>query len=287
MLPLISARKDILAWYASSGRHGLPWRQTRDPYKVLVSEFMLQQTQVTRVIPKYEAFLAKFPSIGALAEASRAEVLNLWQGLGYNSRAVRLHALARLVVAEHGGFVPQDREALLALPGIGPYSAGAIRIFAHNIPSVSMDVNVRRILLRLFWPSGKNPAAEDLREAQLILLGEDAHDVQSALMDLGSAVCTANEPACKDCPLNTHCKTKGERPDEKKKKAPSRFRGSNRWWRGRIIKHLLERKRGRSALLNAIKPGASGSDKEAFDHALSQLQEEGFVTGDLDISDGR
>jgi len=134
----------LLAWYRIHGRAHLPWRQTRDPYRVLVSEFMLQQTQVERVLPLFEAFVAAFPDLASLAAAQAADVVRLWRGLGYNSRAVRLHALARAVVERHGGALPSDRDALLALPGIGPYTASAVRAFAFELDDVALDTNIRR-----------------------------------------------------------------------------------------------------------------------------------------------
>ncbi|MBV8299690.1 MAG: A/G-specific adenine glycosylase, partial [Candidatus Eremiobacteraeota bacterium] len=139
----------LLAWYAAHGRTHLPWRATRDPYRIVVSEFMLQQTQVERVIPLYHAFIARFPDFAALAAADAGDVVRAWRGLGYNSRAVRLHALARAVVARHGGKLPPETEALRALPGIGAYTAAAVRAFAFELDDAAVDVNVRRVIHRV------------------------------------------------------------------------------------------------------------------------------------------
>ena len=146
-LPII--QRTLLDWYAREGRD-LPWRRVRDPYAILVSELMLQQTQVDRVIPKWEAWLAQFPTIEALADAPTSDVIRAWSGLGYNRRAINLQRLAQAVVAVHGGRVPDDVAELKALPGIGPYTAGAVAAFAHNRPVAMVDVNIRRLLHRLF-----------------------------------------------------------------------------------------------------------------------------------------
>ncbi len=157
----------LLDWYRVHGRAHLPWRQTRDPYRIVVSEFMLQQTQVDRVIPLYEAFIAAFPDFAALAAAEAGDAVRMWRGLGYNSRAMRLHALARAVVERHGGVLPSDRDALLALPGIGPYTASAVRAFAFELDDVALDTNIRRIAHRtgfgLEYPRRSPPTPNSTR----------------------------------------------------------------------------------------------------------------------------
>jgi A/G-specific adenine glycosylase len=169
----------LLDWYRVHGRAHLPWRQTRDPYRIVVSEFMLQQTQVDRVIPLYEAFIAAFPDFASLAAAEAGDAVRLWRGLGYNSRAMRLHALARAVLEQHGGKLPSDREALLALPGIGPYTASAVRAFAFELDDVALDTNIRRIAHRtgfgLEYPSLATDAELDAR-ARAALEPGTAHD---------------------------------------------------------------------------------------------------------------
>jgi A/G-specific adenine glycosylase len=206
------AHERLLAWYARAGRSHLPWRHTRDPYAVLVSEVMLQQTQVERVLPKYRQFLERFPTLAALAEAPRAEVIRAWAGLGYNLRAVRLHEIARQAVEGYGGALPPTLDGLLSLKGIGRYTAGAVACFAFGQPVVTVDTNIRRVLWRLFrgiepvpWPGGERAAREALALAEWALPPERAYDWQQALMDLGATICTSRRPACERCPVAACC----------------------------------------------------------------------------------
>ena len=202
----------LLDWYAREGRHDLPWRHTRDPYAVLVSEIMLQQTQVERVLPKYRTFLARFPTLTALAEAPASDVIRAWAGLGYNTRAVRLQQIARQAVAEFGGRLPGSLEGLLALKGIGRYTAGAVACFALELPVATVDTNIRRVLWRVFrgiepatWPTGERATREHLALAEWALPSERAYDWQQALMDLGATVCLGRRPLCERCPLTSVC----------------------------------------------------------------------------------
>jgi A/G-specific adenine glycosylase len=249
----------LLAWYREHGRAHLPWRRTRDPYRVLVSEFMLQQTQVDRVIPLYEAFIAAFPTFVALAAAEAGDAVRLWRGLGYNSRAVRLHALARAVVERHGGVLPSDRESLLALPGIGPYTASAIRAFAFELDDVALDTNIRRIAHRtefgLEYPPLANDAELDAR-ARVSLLPGTAHDWNSAMMDVGATICGARAPKCLLCPLRADCAAApvdaaalAALADRTRKRSPQEsipFERTTRFIRGRIIDRLRDVPRGES-----------------------------------------
>ncbi|MBF6591500.1 MAG: A/G-specific adenine glycosylase [Ktedonobacterales bacterium] len=202
----------LLAWYIADGRAHLPWRHTRDPYAVLVSEVMLQQTQVERVLPKYQAFLARFPTLAALAEAPISAVIQAWAPLGYNVRAVRLHAIARQAVEHYGGALPATLEGLLALKGIGRYTAGAVACFAFGLPVATVDTNIRRVLWRVFrgieparWPTGEIAARGALVLAEWALPPEAAYDWQQALMDLGATICGSRRPACERCPLVACC----------------------------------------------------------------------------------
>jgi A/G-specific adenine glycosylase len=202
----------LLAWYAAEGRAHLPWRHTRDPYAVLVSEVMLQQTQVERVLPKYREWMARFPTLAALAAASAGEAIQAWAGLGYNSRAVRLHTIARQAVVEYGGALPGTLDGLLALKGIGRYTAGAVVCFAFGLPVATVDTNIRRVLWRVFrgiepaeWPAGERATRAALGLAQWALPPERAYDWQQALMDLGATVCASRRPLCEHCPLRTCC----------------------------------------------------------------------------------
>jgi A/G-specific adenine glycosylase len=198
-------QRRLLAWYRRHGRD-LPWRHTRDPYRILVSEIMLQQTQVDRVVPKYREWLQRYPSVEALARATVREVREAWYPLGYNIRPRRLRDIARAAMRRHGGRIPDTREALLALEGIGAYTAGAVLAFAYGRDVAVLDTNVRRVLRRVFLGDGAlatDGALWALSEA-LVPRGE-AYDFNQALMDLGATVCTARRPRCPGCPLARIC----------------------------------------------------------------------------------
>ncbi|HYV21549.1 MAG TPA: A/G-specific adenine glycosylase, partial [Candidatus Bathyarchaeia archaeon] len=182
-------RRRVLSWYRRSGRD-LPWRHTSEPYRVLVSEMMLQQTQVSRVLPAYRRFLQRFPTLRALSRAPLGDVLREWSGLGYNRRAVALHAAARAM----GDRVPDDLDALLALPGIGPYTARAVLTFGFERAVTPLDVNTARPLVRAF-------GARSQTDADRLVPDGRAWDWNQALMDLGATVCTRREPDCDACPL--------------------------------------------------------------------------------------
>ncbi len=202
------AQRLLLDWYERVGRK-LPWRETNDPYAILVSEMMLQQTQVDRVLPKYREFLERFPTLTALAEAPTAEVIRAWAPLGYNMRAVRLQGIARQVVAEYGGQIPASVPELLKLKGVGRYTAGAIACFAHQQQVATVDTNIRRVLHRLFVGIEKPeaPAREDevWKLAEAALPAGEAYRWNQALMDLGATVCAATMPACEECPMQALC----------------------------------------------------------------------------------
>ncbi len=207
-----TVHRDLLAWYAAEGRAHLPWRHTRDPYAILVSEVMLQQTQVDRVLPKYAEFLDRFPTLEALAAAPTAEVIKTWASLGYNVRAVRLQQIAQQAVERYGGTLPGTLDELLALKGIGRYTAGAIACFAFGLHVATVDTNIRRVLWRVFrgiepvaWPAGEASARDALTLAQWALPDDRAYDWQQALMDLGAGICLARRPRCERCPLRLSC----------------------------------------------------------------------------------
>jgi A/G-specific adenine glycosylase len=204
-------RERLLKWYAQHGRD-LPWRRTNDPYQILVSEIMLQQTQVDRVLPKYQEWLVKYPTMEELARAPLAEVQKAWYPLGYNIRPVRLHSIACESLARYGGSLPRDPEQLLSFKGIGRYTAGAIRSFAFREDAPILDTNVRRVLHRVFVSQGqakrlpKNQAALWSLSRALIPKGR-GYDFNQALMDFGATVCTARDPYCLLCPMKDFCKT--------------------------------------------------------------------------------
>jgi A/G-specific adenine glycosylase len=200
-------RERLLKWYAQHGRD-LPWRKTAVPYEILVSEIILQQTQVDRVLPKYQEWLAKYPTMEDLAEAPLSDVKKTWYPLGYNIRPVRLHSIARESVVRYGGTLPRDPERLLAFKGIGRYTAGAIRAFAFREDAPILDTNVMRVLHRVFVGKGdakrQKTALWGLSEA-MIPRGK-GYDFNQALMDFGAMVCIARDPYCLLCPMNGFCK---------------------------------------------------------------------------------
>ena len=202
-------RERLLKWYARNGRD-LPWRHTRDPYHILVSEVMLQQTQVDRVLPKYQEWLVKYPTMERLAQSPLAEVKKTWYPLGYNIRPMRLHSIACESVARYGGSLPRDQEELMAFKGIGRYTAGAIRSFAFEEDAPILDTNVRRVLHRIFVggesaPKTQTTALWDLSQA-MIPKGR-CYDFNQALIDFGATVCGARDPYCLLCPMKDFCKT--------------------------------------------------------------------------------
>lgn len=215
-------RRRLLAFYDARSRD-LPWRREADPYRVWVSEVMLQQTRVEAVIPYYERWMRRFPTLEALAEADVDDVLREWQGLGYYARARNLHRAARLVRERYHGQIPGDVEALRRLPGVGEYTAGAIASIAFGIPAPAIDGNVRRVFSRLL--DDPDPAPAELRRVVAALVPEDRPgDFNQALMELGATVCTPRSPACDRCPVAAVCRartngTVAERPRPKPKKA--------------------------------------------------------------------
>ena len=201
-------RRRLLAWYRRHGRD-LPWRQTRDPYRILVSEVMLQQTQVDRVLPKYHEWLEKYPTMHALASAPEADVSQTWRPLGYNIRPRRLHAIARESVERYGGELPGDEETLRSFKGIGAYTAGAVLSFAFGHRAAILDTNVARVLFRVFVGRG-NPKAHAMRRhlwdvSRTVLPVRNVFDINQALMDFGATSCTARKPRCKACPMRSGC----------------------------------------------------------------------------------
>lgn len=195
----------VLDWYGHH-RRDLPWRRTRDPYRILLSEIMLQQTQVARVIPKYREFLRKYPSLRALARAPLRRVKQIWYPLGYNIRPVRLHRIARAAVADYHGHLPRGRDELLGLPGIGPYTAAAVATFAHGQPAPILETNVRRLLRRVFYGGRQIPDRALWRLSATLLPKRRGYDFNQALMDFGALVCTARAPRCGACPLHHFCR---------------------------------------------------------------------------------
>lgn len=233
----------LLEWSAGA-RRDLPWRRTRDPWAVVVSELMLQQTQVARVQPRYAAFLDRFPTPAACAAAPVADVVRAWAGLGYNRRAVNLHRMATAVVERHDGRLPADLAALVALPGVGSYTARAVLAFAFEADAGVVDVNAARVLART---TGRRLSEREVQAtADAAVPAGRAWDWNQAILDLGATVCTKRAPRCPDCPVAAWCgwhRAGGDDPAAGSAGtggAQSRFEGSDRQGRGRLVDALRQ-----------------------------------------------
>jgi A/G-specific adenine glycosylase len=276
--PEAAERKILLDWYRARS-NGYPWRRTADPYAVLVSEVMLQQTQASRVAPVFETFLVRFPSVRALARASRPDVIRAWGGLGYVRRAVALHEAARTIVRDHAGRVPAGVGELLSLPGVGPYTASAVASIAFGATVAAVDTNVRRITAR--YVRGLEPD-----EVGATTLAADAAswvdpvrpgDWNQALMDLGREVCRP-APRCQACPLASGCRfaSTGRRGRRSGRSQPA-FEGSLRQVRGRVVATLRER----PAASIPVLARAAGFPEARIDAAVERLTRDGIVSKDL------
>jgi A/G-specific adenine glycosylase len=290
----------LLDWYAAN-RRDLPWRQTRDPYRILLAEMMLQQTQVPRVLPRWHAWLERFPTLEALAAAPTADVLREWSGLGYNSRAVRLQAVARHVVAEYAGTMPRDVSTLLALPGIGEYTARALACFAYEQDVPVLDTNVKRVLHRvLLGPDVPQPLVNDRQlwalAARTVPVGR-GYDWNQGLMDFGSLICTARKPACLICPLRPICRAapliggalveqQSARRRDGRGDAPAAvpFTSTARFFRGQILRALGAQPANEGLLLDAlgveIKPDYAVAERPWLYGLVAALHRDGLVTAD-------
>ncbi len=293
----------LLAWYAAN-RSDLPWRRGADPYAVLVSEFMLQQTQRERVAPKFIAFMERFPSLQALAAVPAAEVIRAWAGLGYNSRALRLHQIAKSV-ANGNGEIPDEIEALQSLPGIGAYTAGAVACFGFGQQRAFVDTNIRRVLRRVLRGDAyPTPAPKlDAELARAALPPGRAVEWNSALMDLGALVCKATGPRCTICPLQKLCSAAVHFSPEATRqpgmrmaaeaRAPYRvrgagsdlrsqpFRSTDRYLRGRIVDALRCLSPTAAITLPALSAAVTGIGLPAQDERVvvlvERLLKEGMV----------
>jgi A/G-specific adenine glycosylase len=202
-------RRRLLRWYDANGR-SLPWRTTPDPYHILVSEVMLQQTQVDRVLPKYHEWLERYPSLEALADAPVDDAVRTWYPLGYNIRPRRLHAIARESVSRFGGALPDDHDTLLSFKGIGRYTAGAIMSFAFGRRAAILDTNVARVLFRVFVGTGNHKEHRMVKHlwalSEALVPARRVFDFNQAIMDFGALVCTARAPRCATCPMAKSCR---------------------------------------------------------------------------------
>ncbi|MFM8600590.1 MAG: A/G-specific adenine glycosylase [Actinomycetota bacterium] len=273
----------LLPWGGTELRD-LPWRRTRDPWAVLVSEFMLQQTSVARVLPKYGAFMHAFPLPGRLASAPLGEALQLWQGLGYPRRCRNLRDAAAVIVGEHGGDVPSTLEGLLALPGVGQYTARAVLAFAHGADAAVVDTNVSRVLSRLD-NSPMNARRLQARADALVPQGQ-AWEWNQVMMDLGARVCTARSPSCASCPVARQCLWRAASRDGAPDPAPSsagasrpqaRFEGSDRQARGNAMRALAAGCLGEADVIAAM--GLTHDDARAR-RLVDDLVREGLAARD-------
>lgn len=251
-------RRLVRAVYSRSGRE-FPWRETRDPYRITVSEFMLQQTQVERVLPKYTAFIQAFPDIQALAEAPLHEVLRHWQGLGYNRRAGALHRTAMVLCRRHGGVIPADEELLLSLPGIGPSTAGAVCAFAYGIPAVFIETNIRRVFIHAFFKE-----REDVRDREILPLvartldRRDPGNWYYGLMDFGSLLAAGRQ-------------NPNLRSFHYQRQSP--FEGSDRQMRGALLRSLI--KGGEKNVRELARETGAGAERVRF--IVAALVADGLV----------
>lgn len=295
-------QQSLIAWFETHGRD-LPWRRTRDPYQILVSEIMLQQTQVDRVKPKYAAFLEQFPSLDALAAASPGDVIRAWAGLGYNRRALNLQRTAQAVRDEHSGQFPDTPDALRALPGIGPYTAGAVACFAFERDVAFMDTNIRRVLQRVFVGPDAVPASdrELLRIGAAALPSGRGWTWNQAIMELGALVCTAARPRCQICPLRAECRAYAAwcaadeavfsytsvpaRPARAVAERAVPFTSTPRYFRGRAVAALRDLPPGAwlslAELGPLVKPDWTAADAEWLAGLLAGLASDGLIELDL------
>ncbi len=257
----LPARDAILAWYAERGRP-LAFRRTRDPYAILVSESMAQQTQAARAAEYWERFMERFPTVDTLAAATPADVLRAWQGLGYDRRALALWRAARIVVDEHGGQIPSTVDELQALPGVGPYTARAVAALAFGLPVGAVDVNVRRVLGRIVAGDASELSSAGLQSvADESVPADRAGEWTHAVMDIGATVCRPRAPRCEACPARPWCRLASKQPNGAAtpgklartavRKPATPFASTNWWLRGRILDRLRAAPDGEWVALDA------------------------------------
>ena len=273
-------QSEVIEWFAKNGRD-LPWRHDDfSPWGALVSEFMLQQTPVARVIPRLTEWLDRWPTPSALAHASPADAVRAWQNLGYPRRALWLHACATAIVAQHDGEVPSDVDALLRLPGVGPYTARAVAVFAFRAHEPVVDTNIRRVIARaVHGESDQGPPSttRDLADMTALLPPPDVSpEFNAGMMELGAIVCTARNPACDICPLRESCawRAAGYPTSNSPRRRPqAKYEGSDRQARGAVLKALRERPEPVSrASLAAV-----WADSVQLDRAILTLLDDGLV----------
>lgn len=247
---------NLLKWYETNKRH-LPWRKTHEPYKIWVSEIMLQQTQVKTVIDYYNRFIFKFPNIKALSKATEDQVYQIWQGLGYYSRADKMMLCAKQIVKKYNGQFPKDYKTMLSLPGIGPYTAGAILSIAYNIPVPAVDGNVMRVISRQFniqEDISKAKTRKIFEQKVQSVLPEDARQFNQALMELGALICIPKNPKCSECPVRKSCKAYREKIVEALPIKTKRIKKTRHLMAAAYIKHMgdimIEKRSSKGLLAN-------------------------------------
>jgi A/G-specific adenine glycosylase len=267
-------REALQAWYGPR-RAAYPWRRRPTPYRVLVSEVMLQQTQAARVAPAFERFIRRFPTVRSLASASRAEVVRAWAGLGYNRRAVALHEAARRIERDHRGRIPREPEVLRGLPGIGPYTAAAVAAIGYGVPVPALDVNVQRVVARARLGVEPSEVSVDVleRTAEGWLDRDDPAAWHQVVMDLGRVACRPI-PRCSECPVSLTCcfRLSGRKPASAPRRQ-GKFEGSFRQVRGRVLAKLRER--GIASLHTLVRE--SGGPRDRVLAAVQALHADGLV----------
>jgi A/G-specific adenine glycosylase len=282
---LADVQSAVLDWYATNGR-SLAFRDTSDPWAILVSEVMAQQTQAARAAEAWTRFMTAYPTPASMASAPAADVIRAWRGLGYNRRALALHRAARVIVEEHRGLVPDSLETLLALPGIGPYTARAVLAIAFGRPVAALDVNIRRVLGRAFGLDAMQAAARQAAADALVPQGRAA-DWTHALMDVGAALCRPRDPRCDACPLRASCPAAGTVGSPAaveaatRGRAAPRFESTSRWLRGRILDRLRDAPHNGWVCFDSP---IGSHDTPAVASALSALAADGMITLDGDCA---
>ena len=285
-----AVRGALISWFRENGRD-LPWRRTRDPYRILVSEVMLQQIQVKRAVPFYLAFLERFPTVEALAGAPIAEAIRVWGDLGRYRRVVNLHKTAGILVEQFGGEVPSDPAALVKLPGVGPYTAGAVACFAFEKDVAFVDTNIRRVLHRLFLgvevPQPSVPEAEILGLAESLVPQGHGWEWNQSVMELGALVCTARQPRCGPCPVSNVCRARASipsasagQPRAAKAGTAYRYEDSNRFYRGRVLARLRAAPEEGVALRElgaGLREGFTDEDLPWIESVVYSLEKDGLA----------
>ncbi len=270
----------VFAWFDAHGRHDLPWQHPRDPYRVWVSEVMLQQTTVAAVIPYFQRFVEQLPDVRALAAAPADTLMALWSGLGYYARARNLHAAAQIIVSEHGGRFPDDMDGLQALPGVGRSTAAAVLAQAFDRPAAILDGNVKRLLARhggiAGWPGLSAVSRQLWQEAEARLPRERPADYAQALMDLGATICKRRRPACGECPVAADCRARREgRIDDIPGRRPAKPRPLRQHW------YLILRNPAGELLLTRRPPSGIWGGLWALPEARDSVQEFAALAQDV------